>query len=403
MSMYSTEQYSGQLSENKAAMAIIDRSKDRPVFSRRQFVAGVGALSALALSADSSAKIPKVSSRFLLSANGDSADKYSVAWLKADGQRLLKASLGFRGHGAVKHPCKSASVVMFSRSPGTKGVEVNLENGAIDGLFSCRPGRHLAGHGCFSGDGSILYTTESDYHRGVGKIGIRDARSYQWLGEYASYGVGPHDIRLMPDRKTLVVANGGILTHPSSGRKKLNLATMASTLTYIDTATGNKVGAYQLSEPKASIRHLDVLDDDTVVFAAQFQRPAVNHQETVSLAGVHRTGYGLTVFDDSPAVINHLNDYLGSVAVSSKTRVAGFTSPRGNLAAFWNIDSRQLVGYHRLTDVCGIALNSEQDKFTLSNSSGQLRQLDASSLREDVAERKVFSSMQWDNHLLSIN
>ena len=41
------------------------------------------------------------------------------------------------------------------------------------------------------------------------------------IGELASFGVGPHEVVLMPDGATLVVANGGIRTHPDRDRAKL--------------------------------------------------------------------------------------------------------------------------------------------------------------------------------------
>ena len=81
-------------------------------------------------------------------------------------------------------------------------------------LISAATGRHFYGHGCLSADKSVLFTTENDYDAVKGVIGIRDAKDFQSVGEYSSYGIGPHDIHLMPDGKTLVVANGGIQTHP---------------------------------------------------------------------------------------------------------------------------------------------------------------------------------------------
>ena len=49
----------------------------------------------------------------------------------------------------------------------------------------------------------------------------------------ANGSFGPHEIRLLPQGDTLVVANGGIETHPDSGRSKLNLPTMRPNLAYI--------------------------------------------------------------------------------------------------------------------------------------------------------------------------
>ena len=108
-----------------------------------------------------------------------------------------------------------------------------------------------------------MYTTENAYtqipgssQRGV--IGIYDiADNFRRLGEISSYGIGPHQLGMLSDGKTLVVANGGILTHPLRCREKLNLDTMKPSLTYIDSSSGDLVDQFYPGHHQQSIRHLD--------------------------------------------------------------------------------------------------------------------------------------------------
>jgi hypothetical protein len=59
-------------------------------------------------------------------------------------------------------------------------------------------------------------------------LGVRDATDgYRQIGELASFGVGPHELVLMPDGATLAVANGGIRTHPGRDRAKLGTGGVA--------------------------------------------------------------------------------------------------------------------------------------------------------------------------------
>lgn len=384
---------------------------DNPV-SRRDVLGGLSGLLALgvfpqilsqrAFANRDSTKLPR--QEYWVSAQGDSDESYGISWGAANTAKNNTTSLtGFRGHGACQHPIKPASALLFSRRPGTQGVEVNLTTGHIDATFNCGADRHLFGHGCFGADGKVLYTSESDYRTGKGKIGIRDALNYQLLGEYESYGVGPHEIKLLPDGKTLVVANGGIRTHPDSGRKKTNLATMSPSLTYIDLNSGKKLDDFRLHETKASIRHLDVAADGSVVFAMQVQRSAVGHGRTLPLAGIHKPGRALRLLDEPAVIIDKMNDYMGSVAINNLSRIAGFTSPRGNIVTFWHIDSGEFIGYHSLRDVCGIAVSVDQRNFIVSNSFGQLRQLDAKTLTEDKGRRQQIPGMRLDNHLLLVD
>lgn len=369
------------------------------LYNRRDFISflvALGVSPGLLAAPDVEAKRQE----FWVSAQGSRSNTYGVTRFSAGSNRLDTTLSGFRGHGASQHPLRKTSIIMYARRPGSSAIEVNLLNGNIENRFDCADNRHFFGHGCFSEDGQTLFTTEGDIQTGEGKIGIRDAQTYREIGDYESYGIGPHEMKLMPDGKTLVVANGGILTHPDSGRKKLNLASMASSLVYIDAQTGQKLDAFRVPEPKASIRHLDVATDGTVALAMQVQRSAAGHENTVPLGAIHKPGKPIQLLGRPENLIYQMKDYMGSVAINNKTRIAGFTSPRGNLAAFWNIDDGRFIAYHQLQDACGLAVTVDQRHFVISSSFGQLRQLDATTLKENKAGRIQSSGIHWDNHLL---
>ncbi|MEM6733398.1 MAG: DUF1513 domain-containing protein, partial [Myxococcota bacterium] len=267
--------------------------------------------------------------------------------------------------------------------------------------FDAAAEHSLMGHGFFSSDGALLYTVEAHNETGAGKLVVRDADRWAPVGALDTQGIGPHQAQLMPDGTTAVVANGGILTRPETGRQKLNLDTMESSLTYIELATGVVVERQTVLETKSSIRHLEVADDGTVAFGVQVQRDATEHNAVVPLAAVHRMGSEVSMLDTGIEAVAAMNDYVGSVAVNSTTRIAGFTSPRGDRAAFWNVDSGAFVGEHALADVSGITVSRDQSTFIVSNSLGELRHLDAESAREDRSARSEHPNIRWDNHLIT--
>lgn len=373
-----------------------------PKLRRRQILAalpGVAVWSLFPQSAWSNAqRTPPALSEQWVSAAGD--DNFELAW--ANGNRTHEFATGFRGHGMAAHPRRANTVVMFARRPGSMGVEVNLETGEKSGEFHCASGRVAVGHGCFSADGHRLYCAELDAETGEGKIVLRSADNYAWLGEFDSGGIGLHEVRMMPDGKTLVAANGGLLTRAESGREVLNLDTMDSSLCYLDSETGALLERRHVAEPKASIRHLDVAADGTVAIAMQMQRAAAGHQHLVALGALHRRGEPIKALAKPEAVITQLNDYMGSVAINNASRIAGFTSPRGNLAVFWHLDSGEFAGYHALRDVCGLGVSRDQRHFVLSSSIGQVRLLEARTLKEDTTRRLLTPDVKWDNHLLVV-
>ena len=59
----------------------------------------------------------------------------------------------------------------------------------------------------------------------------------------------PHEILRFPGSDTLIVANGGIQTHPDTGRAKLNIERMLPNLSYL-SPLGDVLEMVALTQPK---------------------------------------------------------------------------------------------------------------------------------------------------------
>ena len=387
--------------------------------NRRQFLCS-SVLACLPLSFSAASYGAVLLKAYILGAQGRQADKYGLGWTPSTNATAQRSSssnnvfniknnditlqaTGFRGHGYAYAPQRPNKVVAFARRPGVEAVVVNIEEQSIEPAFTCTQGFHLLGHGCFNADGTRLYTAESDYINGQGKIVVRDGETFNIVHMWDSGGIGPHEIKFMPDGKNLVVANGGLLTHPETGRKVHNLDTMQSNLCYLDVLTGKCLEKVLVPESKASIRHLDIARDGSVAFAIQVQREAMTTDDLVPLVGIHRRGGNVAFFQNHETLLAQMQDYVGSVAISDTHRVVGATSPKGNVAVFWDINTQNIVGYHMLFDVCGITTCDHGDTFVLSNSAGELRYISATTFKENQSRRIVDAAVNWDNHLFTIN
>jgi len=192
--------------------------------------------------------------------------------LDAQGQIVFSLPLPGRGHAGIAHP-DTAEVVVFARRPGNFANVIDCRTGRKVTDLQCPRGRHFYGHGVFSADGRVLFTPENDYEVGTGVIGVWDrSDGYTRIAEFSSGGIGPHEITRLPGTDILVIANGGIETHPDSGRAKLNLATMQPNLSYLSGA-GKVLETIELSPAHrlSSIRHLSVRSDGLVAFGMQWQ------------------------------------------------------------------------------------------------------------------------------------
>ena len=320
--------------------------------------------------------------------------QYELTGLDRDGNRLFQVPLPDRGHAAAAHPLRPEAVA-FARRPGAFAVVLDCLSGVERTRLIAPTGHHFYGHGVFSTDGRILFTTENDFEAGQGMIGVWDAENeYKRVGAFSSGGVGPHDIRLMPDGLVLVVANGGIETHPDTGRAKLNLPVMRPNLTYLGLS-GAILEQVELSsdQHKNSIRHLAVRADGLVGFALQWQGDG---DIFPALVGLHHREAGALRLLEAPAPSQRrTKGYAGSIAFSGGGDLVGFTAPRGNVLQVFDVQTGNLVVEHVITDVCG--LSSHQAGFRFTSGTGTVGWAD-----RDQVGPLAMHACQWDNHLVPV-
>jgi hypothetical protein len=321
----------------------------------------------------------------------DAAQAASVAVFTPDGETLLETSLPARGHDIAQRP-HSREFAVFARRPGTWAVIVDASHIAEPLVIKARTDRHFFGHGIFSADGRLLYVSENNVKSGDGIIGIYDAADgYRRIGEFASGGIGPHDLTLLSDGRHLAIANGGLKTLPESGREILNSDDITPNLAVINLATGDVVTLVELERQfkKLSVRHLARTHNDGIVFACQHQGDA---DELPPLVGIAKRGEKARLFEAPDEALARLNNYVGSVALDRSGTVIAATSPQGGEAALWSINGRYLGGA-QIPDVCGVA--SHQNGFLVSSGNAGVR-----SLSEDSEEgAPVLQRWIWDNHM----
>lgn len=328
-------------------------------------------------------------------ARKDNRGVYSAALFDLEGGDLRAVTLPGRGHDIALRP-GGVAWVAFARRPGRFGVAVPIGAGKPV-WFSSKPGRHFFGHGVFSADGRLLYTTENDYENGMGVIGVRDAdNDYRQIGELPAHGVGPHDLALLSDRRTMVIANGGIQTHPDSGREELNLAAMQPSLVYVDIDTGELLEAQKLppSLHQLSIRHLTVAQRDIVVFGCQYRGP---EEDTPPLLGFHRRGETPVVVPAPASTQNAMRNYIGSVTADADGAIVAASAPKGGLVTYWDVAARRYLGTCELGDGCGLAPTHRSASFLLSSGEGWLARAEA-----DGTMSRQSSPFHWDNHAILV-
>ena len=316
---------------------------------------------------------------------------FGVAALDGTGKLLFTTATPGRAHGIVPRP-GIAEAAVFARRPGRWFQTLSLADGTPGPVVRAPDDRRFTGHGDYSADGRILYVAEDDVPREEGAIGIYDATDgYHRIGAIPTHGLGPHELILMHDGTTLAVANGGVITHPDTGRAKLNLDSMDSSLTYVEAATGTLLDKVHLPEEHANlgIRHIALLEDGGIAFGVQDERPIGMLQP---LTGAHRPGGAIRLFDTPEDVLSRMQGYIGSVA-SDGTTVAA-SSPMGGVIGLWDAGSGAWLGSTALADGCGLAPNG--DGYLATSGLGVIETVSKTAAAGPERRAPAF---RWDNHL----
>jgi hypothetical protein len=322
---------------------------------------------------------------------------HGAALFDASGEIVARFELPSRGHGATFN-AREKHAVLFARRPGTYAIVIDVSGRRVARLIKSRGDRHFYGHGCFSADGRLLFATENDFDNERGVIGVYDAMDdYRRVGELPSHGIGPHEVVLMPDGKTLAVANGGILTHPSAPRIKLNIAEMAPSLALVKASDGELLAMHRVSEElhKLSIRHLAINNQGVVAAAMQWQGPEL---DSPPLVGIWSPGEGLRLTSAPADMQRAMRNYCGSVAFAADGRNFIVSSPRGNILTEWGIDGKFKRSF-KLRDVCAIAPQPDGG-FLATGGTGDIVTVQTQDgILTPLARH---TGMMWDNHMTTL-
>jgi hypothetical protein len=372
------------------------------VLSRRRFLQGTAA-AALIGGMPRLARAQTAQAVYL----GSRVDKSGEAFLAAfddAGGKAFDLALSGRVHGFAQRPGRPDEIIAFGRRPGSFMVVADAQGGQLRQRIEATDNRRFCGHGAFDPQGRLLHVTELEYDTGDGVIGVYDATNgYERVAEFRSGGLDPHEIRLLPDGETLVVANGGILTDPDAPGIKLNIDDMDSSLAYIRLRDGKLLHVAKLPDElfQLSLRHLAIAPDGTVAVVMQYEGPS---SDRVPLVAFNRPGEPLTTLEFPDKVLGRLRNYCGSVAFDASGEVLATTSPVGGITALWDRATSRALGYVGIADGCGLAPTAEAGCFIVTSGQGGgfvVAAEDTQTSRRAIDSRYLAAG-QWDNHMLRL-
>ncbi|ALO33753.1 hypothetical protein CMT41_02760 [Colwellia sp. MT41] len=374
------------------------------MISRRKFLLGLGAVGAVSaigtMSALNTLAFPSWlngQKNWLVSACSDNKGNFFAAAFDLTGRLISKVALPARGHEVIAIKSKPGHALVFARRPGNYVLEIDFNRGEVISQIAVSAGRRFYGHGVLIANDSILLTTENDYHSGKGLIVLRERKTQQVIEQYDSGGIGPHQLAIMPhsNEQQIVIANGGIQTHPEQARKKLNLSSMAPNLAYMALGSGHIDGKFELDNKQLSIRHLAVSSQGKVVAGLQYQGASTDE---VPLALSHHGEEQLTLLKADINTWRSMKQYTASVCINSDSNTVLITCPKADLLTFWQLDCNEFIASHKLKDAAGATLIA--DNFIASTGRGRV--ISQSEPLKPYQVSGDFNDLRWDNHMTAI-
>ncbi len=318
-------------------------------------------------------------------AAGKRGEAFFLHGLSTTGTSLFQIALPGRGHAAAAHPTL-AQAVAFARRPGTFALVIDCATGETRHRLTPPEGMQFNGHGAYSADGSLLMTSEVIAETSEGRIGLWDTARYTRLTDWSSHGIGPHEIKRLPDGR-LAVANGGIRTDPVD-RTKLNIPDMRPNLKLLST-DGALIDQIDLPDLRQnSIRHLALLGD-TIAFAMQWEGDPA---EPVPQLGLWTPGKAPTLCTPPEAEAFTMKGYAGSIAATADRIL--ITSPKGGALMLFDAIGTHVATHHR-PDLSGAA--SSGTGFTVTDGQGAIW-----SANDEGLTPLASAETLWDNHLVAL-
>lgn len=192
----------------------------------------------------------------------------------------------------------------------------------------------LGGHAVVSADGARLYTTETDFATGRGRIGVRERTSLKKLDEWDTQGRDPHQL-ILDGEGHLLVANGGVPRTRED--RKYDLDRMSSSLARLDVANGKLLGQWRLDDARLSLRHMAWNRNPAEAGALLGIAMQAEHAAATERAAAPV----LAVFDgERLAIPTRANDGVGYSGDIAPAHRGGFvlSSNQAGMAQLWHPD-----------------------------------------------------------------
>jgi uncharacterized protein len=275
-----------------------------------------------------------------------------LAVVDLESRKQTQADTSFLPHGIHRKPTDPNCLAVFEKI-GPGACEFDLAARKVLRYIPVVDGRQFYGHGGYSIDGAVMYSTETILKSGDGVIAVRDSQTLKILGEFPTFGKEPHECKLIDAGRTMVVTNGG-------GHMQGDAPNVA----YIDVNSEKLLEKVELRNARLNTGHISLSDRGSlVVVSAPRAGLGAQHLGGVS---IRPRGQSMETADSQEAVTQRMQGEALSVAIHSEAGLAAVTHPDGDMVTIWSLHNRQLVKVIELEKARGVELTEDMQNFVIS-------------------------------------
>jgi hypothetical protein len=302
----------------------------------------------------------------------DGAPRFALAMIDLDrlddpGAKAELIPLSFLAHGVAIDPNDAGRAAVFEKK-GPGACLVDLRARAVLRPIETPPSRRFYGHGAFSADGSLLYSTESLIEEdNAGVLVVRDAQTLKELGTVRTHGAAPHDCQLIDGGRTMVIANGGGAITGGA----------PPSVSFVDVASERLLDQVVLESPRINAGHVALTPsgDLALVSAPRDGLPAPNQQ--LGAVTLRPAGGAARTMTEPAEVVGRMRGETLSVVINEADRVVLATHPLGDCVSVWGLDDGACLGTIELSGPRGITLTLDRKWYVISHVAGRSVRLTA--------------------------
>jgi len=259
-----------------------------------------------------------------------------VKGVTEDNTRLI-TDIGFLAHGVAAHPRLHNRIAVFEKG-GPGACEIDLRENAITRRIQPSTNGAFYGHGAYSPDGKLLYSTEYDRDTYAGRMVIRDADDLKVVGDFPTHGEWPHDCTFIDEGRVVAITNGG--GHIDGGA--------IPNVTYVEVPSGKLIDEVTFNNPLINSGHLLVSSDGDLA-VAHAMREGYHGERALGALSLRPSGEQLRTMVTPAIVTSAMLGETLSIVMHEESGIVAATNPYGaggGLVTFWNMKERRFV--HRL-------------------------------------------------------